>query len=958
MHFLSEGDIKLEINEALKNKGWELSGKKKNVFTEKTCSVGRADYILKPLNRENPLVIIEAKRKGRDLNQALKQAQGYAEQFKCPIAYASDGSTIKTIHLKNLKPLIFNGEEIDEFVSETIALQYLHSNEYSTLGQKVIKSRQELINIFAYANKELRKEGLQAGIERFSEFCNILFLKIFSEEEESREEQGQTLRIPKEFNWNYFKNKDGNELLSYVNDTVLKHFRMEYGTDIFAPLQLKNPLALKRIIDSLDPLSLVDTNSDIKGDAFEYFLKAYLAGQNKDLGEYFTPRHIVKTLVKLVNPKYGETLYDPFCGTGGILIEAFRHIYSKMPRKKDTLECLKKETIYGAEITKNARITKMNMILTGDGHNNIIKQDSLKNPDFIIKQTRIKEGREIKIDAIKKFDCVITNMPFSLGNLDEYSDLYQLGSANANSLCIEHCFKAIDSNSANPRIGVIVPEGILFDKKFKKLREYIYKNSYVRNIVSLPSGAFKPYTDVKTSILYLTEVNQKKNTQVSLWHYTVKNDGYTLNNKRRKKEGENDLNLFLSFNDAEHESSLLHIGFSKLNLEEVKNNDYISIPNPYRKFEFNGKFENIVLGQLIEECKLRNDQNANIWSVTNDKGFVVAKDRFDEKVASENTTKYKLVLPEAFAYNPSRINVGSIAFNSSRDTGCVSPMYVVFKISSENLLKAEYLYRILQSEPFKKQVNSFAFGSVRQTVNFTDFCKITVPLPKIYEQQMIVRELESYEKVTHGAQDIIASWKPFFELKESWKILKLKDVCHINPPKEKTQAATCSFLPMDDMQANKIYTSPRKNRKTTEVERGYTFFKENDLLIAKITPCFENNKISIVKNLTNNIGFGSTEFIVVRALEGISIEWVFTCLQRLNFIDDGKSVMSGSAGQQRITSDFVKNYSIPLPPKEIQEKILNKLANERNTIDAVQSTASLFSDKITNKLNSVWQSAF
>lgn len=79
---LSEADVRLEIDEALKNKGWNLSGKEKNVFTEKSSSAGRADYILKPQDRENPLVIIEAKRKGKDLNEALKQAQRYAEQFK------------------------------------------------------------------------------------------------------------------------------------------------------------------------------------------------------------------------------------------------------------------------------------------------------------------------------------------------------------------------------------------------------------------------------------------------------------------------------------------------------------------------------------------------------------------------------------------------------------------------------------------------------------------------------------------------------------------------------------------------------------------------------------------------------------------------------------------------------------------------------------------------------------
>ncbi|CAH1755778.1 15086_t:CDS:2 [Entrophospora sp. SA101] len=367
------------------------------------------------------------------------------------------------------------------------------------------------------------------------------------------------------------------------------------------------------------------------GDAFEYFLKAYLSKQQKDLGEYFTPRHIVKFLVKLTNPKFGEKVYDPFCGTGGILIEAFRHIYQKMPRESKKLQILKSNTIYGGEITQTTRITKMNMILSGDGHNNIKRQDSLKNP---------VQG---------KYDVVITNMPFSLGNYAEYSAFYALGSANGNSLCIEHCLTALNKDYADGQIAIIVPEGILFDRKFTKLREYIYQNSYVENIISLPAGTFAPYSN--------------------------------------KKEGTNDLDTFLSFRDSSEEEKLSQAGFSKLNLELVSQNNYISIPNVYKKFTFDSKYEIMALGELVAEVNLRNE------------GFVLAEKRFTEKVASDNTSNYKIVPPNYFAFSPPRINVGSINYNNTKKTGC--------------------------SERFKEQVKNYAFGSVRQTLSFENFTKIT-----------------------------------------------------------------------------------------------------------------------------------------------------------------------------------------------------------------------------------------
>jgi len=161
------------------------------------------------------------------------------------------------------------------------------------------------------------------------------------------------------------------------------------------PSTIKSASVLEETIDRLDGLNLIDVNSDIKGDAFEYFLRQYNSGY-KDLGEYFTPRHFVRFIVKLLNPKLGEKVYDPFCGTGGMLIESFKHIESRLPNNdKDTISFLKNNTIYGNELTETARVAKMNMILMGDGHNNIERKDSLKYP------------------VTDKYDVVITNILFS-----------------------------------------------------------------------------------------------------------------------------------------------------------------------------------------------------------------------------------------------------------------------------------------------------------------------------------------------------------------------------------------------------------------------------------------------------------------------------------------------------------------------------------------------------------------
>lgn len=129
---------------------------------------------------------------------------------------------------------------------------------------------------------------------------------------------------------------------------MLKHFNTYYKNDnesIFDELKINNGTILEDIIKKLDQLQLTNIEADIKGDAFEYFLRTYNSGE-KDLGEYFTPRHIVNFLVKLINPRFGETVYDPFCGTGGILISAFSYIKT-MPNNSASLKFLRENSVFG-----------------------------------------------------------------------------------------------------------------------------------------------------------------------------------------------------------------------------------------------------------------------------------------------------------------------------------------------------------------------------------------------------------------------------------------------------------------------------------------------------------------------------------------------------------------------------------------------------------------------------------
>jgi type I restriction enzyme, S subunit len=156
------------------------------------------------------------------------------------------------------------------------------------------------------------------------------------------------------------------------------------------------------------------------------------------------------------------------------------------------------------------------------------------------------------------------------------------------------------------------------------------------------------------------------------------------------------------------------------------------------------------------------------------------------------------------------------------------------------------------------------------------------------------------------------------EIKESWEIKKLLEVCEIKPPKKEAKdklkdTDLVTFLPMEDLGVLNKEIIGVKERQLKEVAGSYTYFAENDVLLAKITPCFENGKIGIAKNLTNRIGFGSSEYIVFRSKGEIVQEYLYYFLSRETFRDEGKKLMTGAVGHKRVSKEFIENYPLPFP---------------------------------------------
>lgn len=167
-------------------------------------------------------------------------------------------------------------------------------------------------------------------------------------------------------------------------------------------------------------------------------------------------------------------------------------------------------------------------------------------------------------------------------------------------------------------------------------------------------------------------------------------------------------------------------------------------------------------------------------------------------------------------------------------------------------------------------------------------------------------------------------------MKKGWRTKSIGEVATIKPPKSEARErapadALVSFLPMENLGIAIKYPQPRQTKKLSEVMGSYTYFAEDDVLLAKITPCFENGKLGIAKGLKNGIGFGSSEFIVLRPHSAITSEWLFYFLSREDFRTEGAQRMGGAVGQQRVPKEFLEACQIPTPPLPEQQRIVHIL---------------------------------
>ncbi|MEZ4886298.1 MAG: class I SAM-dependent DNA methyltransferase [Chitinophagales bacterium] len=383
------------------------------------------------------------------------------------------------------------------------------------------------------------------------------------------EDKPENYRNKTEFKWSYFTKQgwEDKQLLDHVKKNVFPFIQKlnEEETSIQklndeetsftkymedANFVIPKPSLIKGAISTIEDIFVEikkdaeedgQAFQDIQGDVYEMLLgEIAQAGKN---GQFRTPRHLIKLMVELLEPQLGDTIADPACGTAGYLLGAYQYILTDLvrqrqpeklvtdvdgfescptstilrPEEKATLE----NSLFGFDIDLTmVRFGLMNLMMHGIDNPNIERKDTL--------------GKTYNEPA--KYTKILANPPFT-GKIDKDDINENLGLVTNST---ELLFLARISRMLvkNGQAAVIIPEGVLFgsSKANKAAREILLKDNQLEAVISLPAGAFKPYTGVKTAIVVFTKVadNSKIWNTEKVWFYALEHDGYTLDDKRKK----------------------------------------------------------------------------------------------------------------------------------------------------------------------------------------------------------------------------------------------------------------------------------------------------------------------------------------------------------------------------------------------------------------------------------------
>lgn len=520
--------------------------------------IGPADIVVfhdgRNKSQENIFIIVECKQKNR--HDGIEQLKSYL----APCKSAKYG-------------VWFNGKDIYHIQKLDKAPHYKEVFNIPQKGKKLglpskgsLKPVTDFVNIFRTIHNHIyANEGLNSA-QAFDEMVKLLFLKICDEKDTTstiarfgvtEEEYDEILKG---------QANDFQRRMEKLFSSVKKQYR-----DVFRQeerLRMR-PHTLGFAVGQLQLLDLCHSTPDVKGMAYEIFVRNYYRG---DRGQYFTPAPVVDMAVKILNLKSNEMVLDPACGTGRFLVAAMKHVWNTLESKiKDPTDLHRAKYDYalrnlrGIDINPDlARVAKMRMILEEDGYMGIFQCDSLIDFDSIE-----RTGQRTRATDVNKgnFDVVLTNPPFGtkgritsrdiLGQFylgfkwtkDRDTDKWRrtnklLEKQVPDILFIERCLEFLKDGG---RMAIVLPDGDLTNSSLGYVRQFIKDIAHILAVISLPKETFVPWgSGVKASVLFLQklpkeELEKLKKKDYSIFMGIIEKIGYDIRGRviyKRDERGE------------------------------------------------------------------------------------------------------------------------------------------------------------------------------------------------------------------------------------------------------------------------------------------------------------------------------------------------------------------------------------------------------------------------------------
>lgn len=346
----------------------------------------------------------------------------------------------------------------------------------------------------------------------------------------------------------------------------------------------------------------------------------------------------------------------------------------------------------------------------------------------------------------------------------------------------------------------------------------------------------------------------------------------------------------------------------------------------------------------------------------------------------DSFSTYQYVVPNQIVMCLFDLDQSAVFSGISQYGGMISPAYKILTCMNNTIPKymSYWFDFVFQGRKFKTYSKN-----IRYTLDYDEFGKLPIILPPRDEQEKIADFLDEkcaeIDKLSEDIQkqiDILEEYKKSVitravtkgldlnaEMKDSgidwlgftngnWKISKIKYICDFSPTcktRGVDENTEVSYEPMEFIKNGFFQNNPARY---SEIPKSLTPFENGDIVIAKVTPCFENGNIAIVNDLYSGIGFGSSELFVLRA-KGVKTKFLFYWLQNSHFIGAGCSTMIGVGGLKRVSSAFVQNSEICLPPEDIQEKIVDFLDKKIPDINQSIRTKNQQLDNLANYKKSI-----